>query len=208
LLNSKKQSIGLKNYMREISPAYDMSSDDFLTRVPSKFIPLVNTIRNQKQANERPLPSKDLIDFSDLLTSEIRHKLIDKVALLVDENLFGRAEMCRQFDVLLSRALQSLSLQSQPVSGTAIYYIDGKEIFRWDHAWVRIGNEVIDANVDILEENPVVPKALQIRPYWGPVVKIPKDRMLRQNRSQRLQEDSDVDNIWWPDLLDFINTEL
>jgi hypothetical protein len=164
LLNSKKQSIVLKNYMREISPAYDMSSEDFLTRVPSKFIPLVNTIRNQKQANERPLPSKDLIDFSDLLTSEIRHKLIDKVALLVDENLFGRAEMCRQFAVLLSRALQSLSLQSQPVSGTAIYYIDGKEIFRWDHAWVRIGNEVIDANVDILEENPVVPKALQIRP--------------------------------------------
>jgi hypothetical protein len=193
--------------MREISPAYNISSEEFLKRVPSKFLPLVNTIRNQKQVNERPVPSEHLIDSSGLLTSEIRYKLIDKVALLVDENLFGRAEMCKQFAVLLSRALQRLSLQSQPVSGIAIYYVDGQEIFRWNHAWVRIGNEVVDANVDILAENPMVPETVQIKPYWGPVEKTPKDRMLRQDHSQRLQGDSDVDNIWWPDLLDFINTE-
>jgi hypothetical protein len=116
--------------------------------------------------------------------------------------------MCNQFSLLLSRTLQYLGLSSQAVLGVAIYYADGKEIFRWNHAWVRIGNEVIDGNVDILSENPMVPKTVQVKPYWGPVEKTPKDRMLRQDHSRKISEDSDVEKIWWPDLLEFVNNEL
>jgi hypothetical protein len=56
-------------------------------------------------------------------------------------------------------------LHGQP-SDLLIYYgADGEEIFRWQHAWVRIGNEVIDGNVDCLAENPLVPKAVSVAPY-------------------------------------------
>ena len=75
-----------------------------------------------------------------MLTKEVREKLLDKVAALVDENYAGRSEMCQQFADLLNRALAYLHFPSRGVMGTAIYFDDkGKEIFRWQHAWVRVG---------------------------------------------------------------------
>ena len=54
---------------------------------------------------------------------------------------------------------------SVAVVGTAIYYAaKGEEIWRWWRAWVRIGNEVIDGNVDCLAENPLVSKAVSLVP--------------------------------------------
>jgi hypothetical protein len=40
----------------------------------------------------------------------------------------------------------------------------GREIFRWEHVWVRVGAEVIDGNVDSLFENPMVPSASAVQP--------------------------------------------
>jgi hypothetical protein len=194
--------------MREISPAVGMSADEYLNLAP-KIRPLIMEIRRQKQAGERLQPSASLVDRSQILTVESRRKLLDKVAALVDENYAGRSEMCLQFADLLHRALTYIRFPAQGVVGTAIYYdVKGDEVFRWNHAWVRVGEEVIDGNVDSLAENPLVPKQVRVAPYWGPVIEVPKDRRLRVNQGAALPPDVDVDGIWWPELRTWVDTEV
>lgn len=89
-----------------------------------------------------------------------------------------------------------------------MYYKSGREIFRWNHAWVRIDSEVVDGNVDILSENPMVPDTVCVDPYWGPITRVPPDRRLRENRNQSLPQDTDVEKYWWPDLKTFVDIEL
>jgi hypothetical protein len=86
------------------------------------------------------------------------------------------------------------------VVGWALYYADGRELFRWRHAWVRVNREVIDGNVDSLFENPLVPRIVNIAPYWGPVEEVPGDRRLREDHGAALPPDRDVNELWWPDL--------
>jgi len=125
------------------------------------------------------------------------------------ENYVGRSEMCQQFADLLNRALTYLQFPSRPVIGTAIYYaVNGNEIFRWTHAWVRVGNEAIDGNVDSLSENPCVPKEVSVAPYWGPIDQTPADRKLREKHGDLLPPDVDVEKLWWPDLRHWIDTNL
>jgi hypothetical protein len=186
--------------MREISPAVGMSADEYLRLMPG-LDTVVAEIRRQKQRGERQWPSSSFIDRSTLLTSEIRERLIDKVAALVDENLFGRSDMCVQFAKLLDRALTHFNLKSRIVLGTATYYdAAGRETFQWDHAWVRVGREVIDGNVDGLFENPMVPDEVHIAPYRGPINETPADRRLREQSNAPVPTDEDVDNTWWPEL--------
>ena len=117
--------------------------------------------------------------------------------------------MCLQFAGLMHRAMEHLEIPSRPVVGTAIYYeANGEEIWRWQHAWVRIGSEVIDGNVDCLAENPVVPKAVSVAPYWGPITEVPPDRRLREDQGAVLPADVDVDEIWWPELQQWIDREM
>ncbi|MCH8942884.1 MAG: hypothetical protein IIA48_10675 [Bacteroidetes bacterium] len=194
--------------MREISPAENMTAEEYLELLPNEFREIVNKIREEKKNGKRPVPSSNLIDKSNLLEQKNRSKLIDQVALLVDENLAGRSEMCIQFAILLSRALEYLKLPSKIKMGTAMYFDSGKEIFRWDHCWVRIGDEVIDGNVDILYENPMVPESVKVQPYWGSIKLTPPDRRLRENRNMSIPDDTDVENFWWPDLKKFIDNEL
>jgi len=194
--------------MREISPVVGVPVDEYLKLVP-QIKPLIMEIRRQKEAGGRLRPSTSLIDRSQMLTKESREKLPDKVAALVDENYAGRSEMCQQFADLLHRALTYLQFPSRAVGGTAIYYdVQGKEIFRWKHAWVRVGKEAVDGNVDCLVENPVVPKQVGIAPYWGPIAETPGDRRLREDHGAGLPEDVDVDGIWWPELKAWIDQEL
>jgi len=142
------------------------------------------------------------------MTKAMRDKLLDALAALVDENYAGRAEMCLQFAALLYRALSHLNFPARPVVDTAIYYgAKGEEIWRWRHAWVRIGNEVIDGNVDCLAENPLVPKAVSFAPYWGPIAKLPADRRLRVDHGAVLPPDVDVHDIWWPELRSWFDKE-
>lgn len=194
--------------MREISPAENLTVDEFLQEAHPQTKILVQKIRASKQGGNRPVPSTRLIDRSALLSSVERSKLLNRVALLVDENLFGRSEMCIQFSILLSRSLEHMGLPSRAVAGIAIYYKSGREIFRWNHAWVRINNEVVDPNVDILSENPTVPDIVCVDPYWGPITSVPPDRRLREDRNQSLPQDIDVEKYWWPDLRSFIDVEL
>jgi hypothetical protein len=194
--------------MREISPATNASADEFLETRPASAKLLVTEIRRQKQVRERPRPSRTLLDRSAFLTKAHRGKLLDAVAGFVDENLFGRSEMCLQFADLLHRALVHLKLSARPALGWAMYFAtDGQELFRWKHAWVRIGNEAIDGNVDCLSENPVVPTTVRVAPYWGPIAEMPIDRRLREEYGASLLPDEDVSGIWWPELKSWLDAE-
>jgi hypothetical protein len=195
-------------FMREISPATNVSAGEFLRMLPSRVRELVAEIRRQKQAGERRKPSSTVMDRSVLLTAVHRGKLLDAVAALVDENLAGRSEMCLQFADLVYRALVHLDFPARPALGLAMYFApNGEELFRWKHAWVRIGDEVIDGNVDSLFENPVVPNPVNVAPYWGPIAKVPNDRRLREEHGVSLPPDTDVSNIWWPELKHWLDTE-
>jgi hypothetical protein len=194
--------------MREISPAIGMTVDEWLSFAP-EIKPRIMEIRRQKEAGERQRPSTVLLDRSGILAPQSRKSLLDKIAKLVDENYAGRSEMCQQFADLLNRVLSYLKFPSRGVMGVAIYYdAKGKELFRWNHAWVRAGEEVIDGNVDSLIENPVVPKQVNVRPYWGPISGVPGDRRLRENHGIALPADVDVDGTWWPELKEWVDTEL
>ncbi len=195
--------------MREISPAHGISVDEYMALMPAEMRRMVEEIRRQKRAGSRMRPSTVLIDHSALLSKAHRDKLIDAVAALVDENYVGRSEMCQQFADLLNRALLHLRFPSRPVVGTAIYYSpNGEEIFRWTHAWVRVGDEVIDGNVDCLAENPMVPNAVRVAPYWGPIGQTPADRRLREKHGEPLPPDVDVENTWWPELRNWLDNGL
>ena len=188
--------------MREISPAYNLTADEFLRVSPREVVRVVEKIRQEKEQGGRSLPSDSLIDKSNFLNQDVREFLVNEVAMLVDENLTGRSDMCSQFAMLLSLALNYLGVHSRPVAGVCIFFKEGKEIYRWDHAWVRVDNEVIDGNLDILYENPLVPNEISVKPYWGSISNIPSDRRLRETNGVSLPEDDDVSNVWWPDLKD------
>lgn len=117
--------------------------------------------------------------------------------------------MCKQFADLLQRSLMLLGLPARAVLGTVIYFSEGREVFHWDHAWVRIGHEVVDGNVDTLFGNPLAPPFLRVALYWGPIERTPKDRRLVQNKRLDFPtNDTDVSDIWWPDLRDWINQSI
>lgn len=191
--------------MREISPAENMSVENFLKMSDVQAREHVSTIRKQKKNGLRPKPSTCLIDKSVLLDKIKRLTLLDKVASFVDENLFGRSEMCIQFADLLQRALAYLQIPAKSIIGNASYNIDGKEVFQWQHAWVQINDEIIDGNVDSAVENPFVPKELDLKPYWGPVANIPSDRKLQEDISLVFPYEKDVADIWWPELKTWID---
>ena len=187
---------------REISPAVNLSAGQYFARVPEPLRGVISSIRAAKEDGSRPRPSASLIDRSGLFTPARRAALLDKVAELVDENLGGRSDMCLQFAELLNLALRYLGLNSFAVSGTAVYLnAKGKRVFTWDHAWVRVGKEVIDGNTDSLTENVMVPSTVCASPYWGPMDEAP-GRKLEQ--AGYVNPDGDVNSTWWPDLKDWL----
>ena len=195
--------------MREISPAKNMSAEEFLSHAPKQWQEATQRLREEKRRGTRPRPSAALLDdLATVLTPDVRRALIDHIAALVDENLFGRGEMCMQFAELLHLSLGRLKFPSRVVLGTALYFHEGREAHRWGHAWVRVGAEVIDANVDSLSENPFVPPTVRPRPYWGPIDQTPQDRRLIPNLTAALNPDDDVASIWWPELLEWIDRDL
>lgn len=194
--------------MREISPATSHTVEEFLSVADPESKKTVDRIRSEKKLGVRQRPSAFLLDSSEILNREVRAKLIDKVSELVDENLFGRSEMCMQFAQLMNLSLRKLGVSSKSVIGNCIYLKDGKEVFRWKHAWVRVGDEIIDGNVDIIYENPLVPTDLKIEPYWGDIKNTPLNRKLRADKYGVIPEDSDVTEIWWPELQQWIEESI
>src|SRR6185312_17226029 len=179
--------------MREISPSSSHDCEEFLRLASPMATQIAQQIREQKRLGARPLPSAAFIDQSNILQAAQRAKLLDHVAVLVDENLFGRSEMCEQFAALLAKSLHLLGHPAQVASGECSYFRDGVVAFTWQHYWVRIGAEVIDANTDCLTENPAVPTGICPRPYWGPIRNTPQDRRLRGQVMSNMPYDADVE---------------
>lgn len=197
--------------MREIHP-FNVSVDEALKQAP-EIKELVLEIRRQKIAGERAKPSITLIDRSSVMTTTQRAMILDKVAELVDENYCGRSEMCQQFADLMHKSLTHLGYSARIVTGTVTYYDrNGKTLFRWPddgHEWVLVNDELIDGNVDSLPENMTVPNELAAQPYWGPRKDAPRDRKFHENRGARTrQQDVDVENIWWPELKDWLDQSI
>ena len=69
-----------------------MSADEFLALAPPESHALALRIRAGKRDGARPRPSTSLVDHSARLKPEQRRRLLDAVAALVDENLFGRSD--------------------------------------------------------------------------------------------------------------------
>ena len=192
---------------REISPAVNATVDEYLKTVGPRVKAIIAEVRRQKADSTRPRPSTVLVDSSSVLTPQHRAALLDTVAALVDENLSGRSDMCQQFADLVNRALTYLRFPSRPVLGWAMYFSStGEELFRWRHAWVRVGDEVVDGNNDCLSENPRFPPTVVPTPYWGPFDQTP-GRRLREERGASLPPDSDVADIWWPDLRGWLDAD-
>ncbi|WP_221075015.1 hypothetical protein [Agarivorans aestuarii] len=187
--------------LREISPAENATAEEFLQVAYPEQRKIAERIRKQKQNGERTLPSATLVDDSVLLNHEFRKALIDKVASLVDENLFGRSEMCQQFAMLLSLALNHIGIYSKVMLGKATY----SNGFSWVHYWVATKDEIVDANTDSMAENPVVPNGLTPPPYWGSMFNVPKDRKLKPKSNAKTPRDTDVKDIWWPELKEWVS---
>ena len=187
--------------LREISPAVNATVEEFLQSAHPEQKRIVEFIRKQKRNGERALPSKKLVDDSTILNRSFREALIDKVASLVDENLFGRSEMCHQFAMLLNLSLNHLGIYSRVISGKATY----NNGFSWVHYWVATKDEIIDGNTDSMTENPAVPNGLVPAPYWGRKFNLPKDRILKPKPNAKITKDTDVSNIWWPELKQWIS---
>ena len=134
------------------------------------------------------------------MDGEQRKRLLDAVARLVNEDLFGRCAMCVPVAKLLNRALNHLGYPAREVWGQGIYPLsNGREKF-WSHAWVKLFNEVIDPNADSVSEHPLAPAELNLKPYWGPVDLLPKDRRLLEDHGEPLPSHVTADDLLWPAL--------
>lgn len=127
--------------------------------------------------------------------------LLDTIAKLVDENLFGRSEMCIQFALLLSIALCRLGYDAKAYKGKASYLKPDTTWFEWEHSWVIYNDIIIDGNVDSMIENPTIPDGLDPSPYWGKLKDLPNDRKFDLENSKIIDSKIDSDlGIWIPDL--------
>jgi hypothetical protein len=190
---------------REISPALNMTVDEYVSVVPSPLKGIISRIRAEKESDSRSRPSTSLIDRSAMFTPGKRAALLDKVAEFVDENVAGRSDMCLQYAKLMSLALNHLGFNSHAVTGTATYFnAKGKSVFDWPHGWVRVGKEVIDGNTDSITENPCVPSRVSAPPYWGSIADAPARRY---QQAGYVEDDPDVLNVWWPELRDWLDKD-
>ena len=162
----------------------------------------VYDVRREKHAAQRPLPSANLTSVGDQPPREVRAALLDMIATLVDEHIFGRSDMCLQFAALLERALQAMVLGAEARTGSVDYLRTTGGRMRWTHAWVVLDDgSVIDGNADSIRENRVIGQNVIVDSYWGPTADLPDNRHipLGKRLDDRDRNDPDV-RRWWPRL--------
>jgi hypothetical protein len=195
---------------REISPSTSHDVDKYYEAVSDSQRAFIDRIREEKKARTRRSPSTRATFAGPAPEPDWRPRLLDKIAELVDENLSGRSDMCRQFAALTRKALYAMGMQSRAYRGTASYQRADGTWMTWDHAWVVTNDDiVIDGNADSIQENPVVGGDIDPAPYWGPRRDLPRDRRIPAGRRFAPEEenDDDVVRVWWPDLKAWMKTE-
>jgi hypothetical protein len=159
-------------------------------------------VRRQKRAGTRPKPSTSFITIGGQPATEVRIALIDQIATLVDENIFGRHDMCLQFAALLERALRVMGIEAEARMGMTQYRrTSGSWTDQFLHAWVVLNDEqVVDGNADSLRENAMLGIGVIVNSFWGPVGQVPKDRLFLSDSTldNANRNDPDVVTRWWP----------
>src|SRR4051812_47351385 len=97
---------------REISPSSISDAATYYSGLSRPFQHVVDQIRASKEGGQRRRPSSRAIFVQPGPTPDWRPALLDKVAALVDENVFGRSEMCLQFAALLRSGLYLLGIKA------------------------------------------------------------------------------------------------
>ena len=195
---------------REISPAENLGVDQYISMKIQQGNPFIienlKRIRTEKADGKRPKPSSRLTGDATNPSVDIQKLILDQVSLLVDENLFGRSEMCIQFSSLLALALKHCSFDAKAYQGNARYKKKDGTWFDWNHAWVVYGDYVIDGNTDSMFENPAVDEGIDPDPFWGKVTSLPNDRAFDFNSAKIVESDDDI-RMWWKDLLSWLKSK-
>jgi len=203
--------LGLTAGFREICSFGGIPFAQYVAALPPEQRQVAEQIRKEKRDGKRTRPSDKLTVRGAALTDDFPGPLLDRVAELVDENIFGRSDMCIQFAALLARALRELALPAVARKGTATYSsLASPEPWVWLHAWVVYDDVIVDGNCDSMAENVMVPDGIAPRAYWGPISEIPGDRSFELDSSQELElheaEDEDV-AMWWQELRPWLRHE-
>ena len=170
-------------------------------------------IRNEKKNKTRKKPSSNLLTNGDFISIELRKYIVDKCAEFVDENKYGRSDMCIQYGVLIKYMLKNYAnVDSKIMEGKVKYKGKGKD-FVWDHVWVEtLNGYFIDGNVDSMYENISVPKGINPSSYWGLLTEIPDDREIITKKEMSKQDEieliSDMDEVGkWIITIDKVSKE-
>ncbi|MBB6096760.1 hypothetical protein HNR42_000172 [Deinobacterium chartae] len=170
-------------YLRTLSPS---ELDTFITRARSS----AQRIAAQRQAGNRPEPSHTLVSFGRLPDLGVRRTIVDFAALFTDrDSPFGRGAESVLFAAYLRAILEMGGVDCTLAVGRARFTYAGGQTYERDHAWIELGEDVIDANVDTLTELADVPETLQVAPYWGPRDRLP-GRTLQRLRTLPIEREA------------------
>ena len=160
-------------------------------RRPSKDLRgILDKIRAERQDGTRAAPSGQMLSIGDNPPQSVREFLVDACARIADQNWCGRSEMCIYFAVLLRHGLNRMGYAADVEVGKGEYFYGQPNPFVWDHAWVKTASaDIVDANIDSVVENPMVPIGVKPQPYWGPDAQVPHDRRLKPLRTLAPERD-------------------
>ena len=182
-------------------PSRKLSYDQFMKFMNVQQSAVTKDIQNSrlqkvladKKNGVEHKPSLLLIDKSHLLTSDKRKTIIDIAAKYVNQNIYGRNEMCLQFAILVKFLLKEEGISSKIIEGKA-KYSNGNLKHEWNHFWlVTENNDLIDGNIDSLPDNPNPPEGLRPLNYWGALSEIPNDRLLLPNKEFSEQDEATLE---------------
>lgn len=125
-------------------------------------------IKAQHQNKTRPKPSDKLISIGNQPSLELRQLILDLAAEEADKRCeLSRNDQCVPFAAYVRAILGELGILAKVAVGKTTYKMHGvKHVLL--HAWVEIGEDVVDGNADSFEENVFIPGAIRPQPYWGP----------------------------------------
>jgi len=160
-------------------------------------------LRRKNRIRSFEKPSTNLYLGQSVFDDEKRKQLLDAIATVLDDHdplKAGRHEMCMHFAILLRDTLNKAGYQAKVFWGIVRYYNndDRSKYFGLHHAWVEVGNEIIDGNADSLINNPIIDPDLCIRPvaFWGIKSHVPEDRafLSRNLLTPELQLELEIDD--------------
>ncbi|WP_345462190.1 lasso peptide biosynthesis protein [Deinococcus carri] len=175
----------IERFMAKLSPTA-------LRRLMKRQQELKDRIAAQRVSNTRPKPSDVLTSIGDQPPLPVRKLILDLAAEAADQHCeLSRNDQCVTFAVYARAMLAELGITARVVIGEATYKMHGTKHVML-HAWVEVGEDLVDGNVDSFEENVSIPNEIRPQPYWGPKRRAP-NRTFKETRE--LTADREVAEI-------------